>query len=102
MYGSNGLSGGLLACWTNNVMIRNVVTTQFCIELECSKSQGTCIFWSIFMYSSTDVHGRQQQWDYLVKEMPKWRDMWFLVGDFNDIRTHEEKRRGIRRSDSSF
>lgn len=80
-----GLSGGLLACWTENVLIYNVLTTQFCIELECSRSHGKENFWVIFVYASTDAQVRQQQWNYLDNARPKWGVEWFLRGDFNDI-----------------
>lgn len=99
---SNGRSGGLLVCWADHVTIHSVITTQFCIEMECSSVKSVGKFWAVFVYTSTDIQIKQQQWDFLIQERSKWGDEWFIGGDFNDIRDYAEKRGGRRRSDLSF
>lgn len=74
----------------------------FFIEMECSSVKSAGKFWVIFVYASTNTQLRQQQWDFLIQERPKWGEEWFVGEDGNDIRDHEEKRGGRRRSDLSF
>lgn len=51
----NRRSRGLLVCWADHVIIHNVLTTQFCIEMECSSAKSAGKFWVIFVYASTDT-----------------------------------------------
>lgn len=63
----SGMSDRLLVCWSDKVVIHNVITSHFCIELECSGIDDHETFWVVFMYASTDIQIRREQWDYLVQ-----------------------------------
>lgn len=102
----NGMSGGLLDLWSERVIIHTVITSQFCVELECTNDNDLGKFWAVFVYVSTDSQLWQQQWDYLVQKKDNWGEDWFFFfggrGDFNDIKGHDEKRGRRRRPESSF
>lgn len=67
-----------MVCWAAHVNILKVLTTQFCIELECSSAKCAGTFWAVFIYANTDLQQRQQQWYYLLQEIQKWGEEWFL------------------------
>lgn len=72
-----------------------MITTQFCIELECS----LCNNLGRYRWSA-----KTAKREYLVQEKQKRGEEWFFFGggDFNYPRDHAEKREGRRRLNSSF
>ncbi|KAK6146589.1 hypothetical protein DH2020_020458 [Rehmannia glutinosa] len=58
--------------------------------------------WAVFIYADTCSLMRKDQWDYLVGEKGRWGPKWFMIGDFNDILSMEEKRGGRVRNEKSF
>lgn len=55
----NGMSGGLVVLWSEKVVIDTVITSPFCIEMECASEKVVGKFWVVFVYASTDLQLRQ-------------------------------------------
>lgn len=98
----NGLSGGLLIGWSDRVIVKQVIPSNFCFEIEFEYPGSKQVCWGIFFYASVDKKHRKAQMLYLVQQQHKWGLFWFLGGDFNDIRAASEKKGGRLRSASSF
>lgn len=60
--------------------IHTVITTQFCVKLECTRAIDPRKFWAILVYASTDTQIKQQQWEYLMLERSTWGEDWFFGG----------------------
>ncbi|CAA0838482.1 Unknown protein, partial [Striga hermonthica] len=96
-----GLSGGLLLFWDSNVNVIQVQKKHFYIVVEFSFDLAPPQ-WGIFVYFSTYKHHRASQWEEMANDKDLWGDNWFTMGDWNDIRTEEDKMRGIKRSNRSL
>ncbi|KAK6120408.1 hypothetical protein DH2020_045888 [Rehmannia glutinosa] len=97
-----GKSGGLFLCWSNEVKVLNIVPSYFSLEVEVLQPSDGSSIWVIFVYCSSQIRERVEQWDFFLKARPNWGNLWIIGGDFNDICGHEEKKGGRRRSHSSF
>lgn len=68
-----GFSGALLLCWSDRIIVRQVITNYFCIRKSRQASQE----------SSMELFDATKQ---------KWEDCWFLGGDLNEIKECSEKK----------
>lgn len=59
-------------------------------------------FYSTFVYVEPDKEKRKPVWDKLSELASLRNDMWFLIGDFNEILCNEEKEGGPLRPQGSF
>lgn len=50
--------------------------------------------WIIFLYASVKTRERKRQWEWLQDRKQQWGTRWIIGGDFNDIKSHEKKKRG--------
>ncbi|CAA0843337.1 Unknown protein, partial [Striga hermonthica] len=96
-----GLSGGLLLFWDFYVNIIQIKKKSFYIAVEFSLGLDPPQ-WGIFVYFSTCKQARISQWEELLEDKDHWGDSWFTIGDWNDLRTAEEKLGGIKKSSRSF
>lgn len=53
-----GRKGGLMLAWNENVQVRVIRCTNFCIEAQVSAENGKEQFWATFLYASTDANER--------------------------------------------
>lgn len=74
----------------------------FCVEMRIACEGEKTEVWLIFVYGSTDYKERQEQWNFLNARKQMWGKNWVLGGEFNDIRSKEEKQGGKERHESSF
>ena len=55
------------------------------------ESEFSCEWWLVEIYASTDENIRKEQWRTIEQKKREWGEHWVLVGDFNDLRSGEEK-----------
>lgn len=103
-YGANKEEGGggILVAWGQNIVIKQIRKIDFSLELIVENEAENETFWVTFVYASTEARERQVQWEELRRSRLHWGDSWLLGGDFNDIKTQEEKRGGRQMLESSF
>lgn len=98
----DGRKGGMLVAWTQNVEVKQIRKNNFCIEMQIRSDEVMFDQWFIFVYASTDANMRKQQWDFVRARKEDWGDMWVIGGDFNDIKSKDEKKGDRVRQDYSF
>ncbi|CAA0813944.1 Unknown protein, partial [Striga hermonthica] len=96
-----GLSGGLLLLWSPEIVIVQLITNSCFIAVEFSMANGE-VSWAIFVYLSACASTRIDQWKLLEDEKHKWKDKWFIIGDWNDIRSNSKKLGGSLRNGRSL
>lgn len=89
-----GRSGGLLLGWGTAVTVHQVLSTSYSIEIELEMTETKGRIWAVFVYASVKEKVRQEQWRDLLMRSRNWGDRWVLGGDFNDIKSPVEKKRG--------
>ncbi|CAA0810091.1 Unknown protein, partial [Striga hermonthica] len=94
--------GGLLLMWDCIPTILNTNSSDFFIQVQLSLPNEEIPLWLTFVYMSTDKETRIQQWEFLEQSKEDWEDYWAIIGDWNDICNHDEKRGGRTISNSSF
>ncbi|CAA0828300.1 Unknown protein, partial [Striga hermonthica] len=92
-----GLRGGLLLLWEKGLEVINVVSREFCFQVEFIDEEGQRC-WGVFVYMNVNKEIRENQWKVLQMDKLKWGSRWFIMGDWNAICKPEEKRGGIERS----
>lgn len=85
-----GRRGGLLVAWNQNIEVKQIRKTDFCIELRVGSEDGGADIWIIFVYANPEMRIRVQQWDYLRARRSDWGRLWVMGGDFNDIKNMSE------------
>lgn len=63
-----GRSGGMLNFWEEHVKVHQLIKTNFCIEAEVEGTELEGRFWVIFIYASTDINLRKEQWEILKEK----------------------------------
>ena len=59
-------------------------------------------WWFVGIYASCVDNIRKNQWKIIENRKRMWGSRWIIVGDFNDIRSNEEKWDGSARQEWSF
>ncbi|XP_071923234.1 uncharacterized protein [Coffea arabica] len=93
---------GLAFFWNNEVLIEQVCSTDWYISACIVDKETTRHWWLVCVYASTDGNTRKEQWKYIEERKKDWGEAWVIVGDFNDLRTNEEKWGGQERAEGSF
>ncbi|GER33805.1 non-LTR retroelement reverse transcriptase-like protein, partial [Striga asiatica] len=88
--------------WDQSMEIMQINGNDFCLQIEARGPGLSDWCWLIFVYLSTDRDHREQQWEFLYDRKRTWGCCWAIAGDWNDIVSNEEKRRGLPRSEHSF
>ena len=86
-----GKAGGLTLFWKEEVQVESITDGNFFIEVKIKDLEAKCEWWLVGVYASTDENIRKEQWRKIEEKKKDWGDLWILVGDFNDIRSGEEK-----------
>lgn len=78
-----GRRGGLLVAWNQNIEPEHISKNDFFMELRVGSEDGGANLWIIFVYASTDIRIKKQQWEFLKIIKSDWGTQWVMGGDFN-------------------
>ena len=93
-------SGGLALFWRDGLQLTTTTSCKNFINADiCYENKN---FLAIFLYADPDPSLRRQNWLELTEEFNEKDMAWFLIGDFNDIISHQEKTGGRERAEGSF
>ncbi|KAF8113566.1 hypothetical protein N665_0048s0027 [Sinapis alba] len=95
-----GLSGGLALFFMEDFQVNVLFSNNRMIDIEAI-IDGIKVFMT-FVYGDPVLERREQVWERLTRFSTIKSGPWFMIGDFNEITSHEEKVGGRRRTDSSF
>lgn len=96
-----GRSASLMVGWSVDVTVHQVISSRFSIEMEVETADTNGKLWVIFVYASNKERERIDQWNELWLKKNTWGTRWLLGGDFNAIRTPQEKKGGRVRTVAS-
>ncbi|GJY91550.1 RNA-directed DNA polymerase, eukaryota [Tanacetum coccineum] len=93
LYDSLGNSGGILCIWEESVFKKDYVT----ISDSFVAIYGTWIpnkakILIVAIYAPQQLMYRRVLWDYMSILLSKWNGEVILMGDFNEVRTNDERR----------
>lgn len=71
-------SGEILIFWGDNVLVHQVIKSEFCIEMEIEGDGFERGVGVIFIYASTDVNTKKAQWETLKEKIKTWGKRWVL------------------------
>ncbi|CAA0837256.1 Unknown protein, partial [Striga hermonthica] len=89
-----GLRGGMLVLWSSEVVVKQIISNHFCIQLEVEGIGEVDPIWIVFVYASTDKNERMRQWNFLEVARCSWGKKWILGGDWNETCDPSEKKGG--------
>ncbi|CAA7026829.1 unnamed protein product [Microthlaspi erraticum] len=95
-----GASGGLALFYNNSYDVNIVCSNKRIIDIE-ARHEGNVIFMS-FAYGDPVVKLRDLVWERITRIGTTRTELWFLIGDFNEITGNHEKQGGALRQASSF
>ncbi|XP_019094666.1 PREDICTED: uncharacterized protein LOC104757523 isoform X2 [Camelina sativa] len=102
---SDGLSGGMAIFWNDTVQVDFLDQPTLNYTDMYISEPGSPIFCLTYVYGDPDQKQRNNMWD----KMALWASMGMyrskprlVLGDFNDIKSNEEKLGGPQRSETSF
>ena len=95
-----GRSGGLAIFWKSHLEIEFLYADKNLMDLQVSSRNK--VWFISCVYGLPVTHMRPKLWEHLNSIGLKRAEAWCLIGDFNDIRSNDEKLGGPRRSPSSF
>ncbi|CAA0813980.1 Unknown protein, partial [Striga hermonthica] len=94
--------GGILISWSSRIIILQIISFDFCVQVQFCFQEDGAKHWVVFVYASSNASDRNLQWEVLLRHSLSWGEIWCICGDFNDILSNEEKQGGALRDDSSF
>ncbi|KAD4179777.1 hypothetical protein E3N88_28368 [Mikania micrantha] len=89
---ANGLSGGLFSIWDPSVFsfVEAIKHQNFMIIKGSLRSSGD--IWNVVnIYAPNDPGARRDLWTTIIQYKNSMNGFWVLMGDFNDVRTFEER-----------
>ena len=95
-----GFIGGLALFSMDEFQVNVLFSNNRMIDIE-TIIDGIKVFMT-FVYGDHVLERRDQVWERLTRFSTTRNGSWFMIGDFNEIASHNEKEGGRRRSDSSF
>ncbi|XP_022042364.1 uncharacterized protein LOC110945032 [Helianthus annuus] len=88
-----GLSGGLIWIWDPNIFKADVIIQNRCYLLVRGSMVGSGILLNLInVYAPQSVVAKRQLWDDLTTQIEKYDGKWVLAGDFNAVRSLEERK----------
>ncbi|GKE69886.1 RNA-directed DNA polymerase, eukaryota, partial [Tanacetum coccineum] len=85
---SVGNSGGILCVWDPNSFRKsNATVSDYFIMIRGVWRQTGNDLLIIAVYAPHDLKDKQMLWDYLTREIVKWKGEVVIMGDFNEVRT---------------
>lgn len=95
-----GLSGGVAVFWNSHVYVS--VISQCSNLVDCHVESNGISFYLSFVYGFPEPSNRHYLWERLERISTTRQSPWLIMGDFNEIKSNEEKRGGPRRPESTF
>lgn len=95
-----GLSGGLVLFWTDEVVVEILASSPNFIDTKINFQNITSFI--TFVYGAPQVEDRQQLWNEISILGAERESAWLLMGDFNEILDNSEKVGGPARAEDSF
>ncbi|KAF8107193.1 hypothetical protein N665_0125s0021 [Sinapis alba] len=96
----SGLSGGLDLFALSEFNVQVLSSNNRVIDVSAT-IDGNKIYIS-FAYRDPVINQKQYVWEQLARSSNSRSNVWFMVGDFNEIKGNHEKSGGCTRSESSF
>lgn len=95
-----GRSGGLAVMWKRSYEVEVLSMDNRIIDLKVTI--GSLVFFLTCVYGDPVRGRRKWVWEKLINIGIQRDEAWVLVGDFNELRHHEEKLGGAIREESTF
>lgn len=95
-----GRSGGLAVMWKKSFIV-DILSSDFRI-IDLKVTMGSIPFYLTCVYGDPVRGRRKPVWDRLASIGLQRDDAWMLIGDFNELRSNEEKLGGAIREESTF
>ncbi|POO04030.1 Endonuclease/exonuclease/phosphatase [Trema orientale] len=97
-----GLAGGLILLWSDTVEPTILSSSQHHIDCFLRNDDNFRFHFTRF-YGEPETHYRHLTWDLLDRlKSVSIQDPWLVMGDFNEILSHEDKSGGSLRSEHSM
>ncbi|XP_028797766.1 uncharacterized protein LOC114753260 [Neltuma alba] len=93
---SEGFSGGIWLLWIDQVKVQILVNHKQFIHSRICDVEGRLPFLFTAIYGSPNPVSRNLLWRELLQLNSGDQEAWLLAGDFNAIRSNEERRGGTR------
>ncbi|GJY75406.1 RNA-directed DNA polymerase, eukaryota [Tanacetum coccineum] len=89
---SVGNSGEIVCMWEPSIFVKEnvIVFDSFLLITGCWVPSGTKIL-IISVYAPQDIVGKRMLWDCLCHVKDNWNGECIIMGDFNEVRTKEER-----------
>ncbi|GJR10771.1 RNA-directed DNA polymerase, eukaryota [Tanacetum coccineum] len=89
---SVGNSGGILCVWDPNAFCKSSVTmSDYFIMVRGVWRQNGKDFLIIVVYAPHDIKEKMMLWDYLTREISRWKGEVVVMGDFNEVRNRSDR-----------
>lgn len=62
----------MFEAWTQNIKVKQIRKSDFCMELLVEEQTKGTPFWVIFVHASTNARERRCQWEYLIDRKQQW------------------------------
>ncbi|GKF42156.1 RNA-directed DNA polymerase, eukaryota [Tanacetum coccineum] len=87
-----GNSGGILCVWDSNIFCKESVTMSdsFVMVRGVWRLTGQK-YMVIAVYAPHDARDKQMLWDYLHREIRRWKGEVVVMGDFNEVRYKSDR-----------
>nr|GEW28705.1 RNA-directed DNA polymerase, eukaryota [Tanacetum cinerariifolium] len=87
-----GNSGGILCVWDPNMFIReHVSSSNYFLVVMGTWSSTSIKLLVISMYAPQELTEKRDLWDYLCMMIDRWEGETVILGDFNEVRTEQER-----------
>nr|GEY44928.1 RNA-directed DNA polymerase, eukaryota [Tanacetum cinerariifolium] len=89
---SVGNSGGILCVWDPNAFCKHSVTmSYYVIMVRGMWRKNGKDFIIIVVYAPHDIKEKMMLWDYLTREIGRWKGEVMVMGDFNEVRNRSDR-----------
>lgn len=85
----------------SGVVIHQIYSTEYSIEVEFESTDTNGKLWAIFVYASTREKVREDQWHALWDRSRRWRDRWTSDIRGKKMVTGLDRRQVVKGSESS-
>lgn len=95
-----GMSGGITVLWKKYVFVS--VISQSPNLVDCFVEMNGLCYYLSFIYGHPETSLRHHLWEQLERIATTRQGPWLVMGDFNEIRSNDEKDGGPKRPERSF
>ena len=94
---SDGLSGGLVLFWDENISVTLLSQGERYIDVLVVENPDGVPWRATFVYGEPRVENRSDMWERLRSLCDVWAGPWMLIGDFNEAMWQHEHKGGARK-----